>query len=203
MTGSLAQQIRQETGFPCHIASQNLQPEEGHIYLAPGDHHMVINPPPVSLGLNQRPKLNFMRPSADALFESAGKVFGEFCVAVILSGMGRDGARGAGTIKAGGGAVFVESPGKNFSAFHAANGFRLQGGECLPAPWHDWGSNKPSSDPIEQKKFCTVRGKNRAVYSFLTIHPSIRNIPATIKRKGVARGMPSEVWGVAVWEWGS
>ena len=112
MTESLAQQIRQETGFPCHIASQNLQPEEGHIYLAPGDHHMVINPPPVSLGLNQRPKLNFMRPSADALFESAGKVFGEFCVAVVLSGMGRDGARRAGTIKAGGGVVFVESPGK-------------------------------------------------------------------------------------------
>jgi two-component system chemotaxis response regulator CheB len=73
---------------------------------------MVINPPPVSLGLNQKPKANFMRPSADVLFESASKVFGEFCVAVILSGMGRDGARGAGTIKAGAGAVFVESPGK-------------------------------------------------------------------------------------------
>ena len=101
MTELLAQQIRLETGFPCHIASQNLQPEEGHIYLAPGDHHMVINPPP---------KANFMRPSADVLFESASKVFGEFCVAVILSGMGRDGAWGAGTIKAG--AVFVESPGK-------------------------------------------------------------------------------------------
>ena len=153
MTESLAQQIRQETGFPCHIASQNLQPEEGHIYLAPGDHHMVINPPPVSLGLNQRPKLNFMRPSADALFESAGKVFGEFCVAVILSGMGRDGARGAGTIKAGGRGGLCRKSRKKFSAFHAANGFRLQGGECLPAPWHDWGSNKPSSDPIEQKTF--------------------------------------------------
>ena len=112
MTELLAQQIRLETGFPCHIASQNLQPEEGHINLAPGDHHMVINPPPVSLGLNQKPKVNFMRPSADVLFESASKVFGEFCVAVILSGMGRDGARGAGTIKAGAGAVFVESPGK-------------------------------------------------------------------------------------------
>ena len=71
---------------------------------------MVINPLPVSLGLNQKPKANFMRPSADVLFESASKVFGEFCVAVILSGMGRDGAWGAGTIKAG--AVFVESPGK-------------------------------------------------------------------------------------------
>ena len=92
MTELLAHLIRLETGFPCHIASQNLQPEVGHIYLAPSDYHLVINPPPVSLGLNQKPKANFMRPSADALFESAGKVFVEFCVAVILSGMGRDGA---------------------------------------------------------------------------------------------------------------
>jgi len=54
--------------------------------------------------------------------------------------------------------------------------------------------------PYRTKNFYTVRGKNRAFYSFLTIHPSIRNIPATIKRKGVARGMPPEVLGVAVWE---
>ena len=109
----LAEQVRRETGFPCYIAAQNLQPEVGHIYLAPSDHHLVINPPPISLGINSKPKKNFMRPSADSLFDSASAVFGEFCVAVILSGMGRDGAQGAGTIKAGGGAVFVESPGKN------------------------------------------------------------------------------------------
>ena len=111
MMEPLIKQIRQETGFPCHIVSQNLQPEVGHIYLAPSDHHLVINPPPVSLGLNLDPKENFIRPSADVLFESAGKVFGEHCIAVILSGLGRDGARGAGSIKAGSGAVFVESPG--------------------------------------------------------------------------------------------
>ena len=89
----------------------------GHIYIAPGDQHLVIKPPPVSLGLNDEPKENFISPSGDVLFDSVGKVFGEFCVAVILSGMGRDGARGAGTIKAGGGAVFVESPGKSSSPF--------------------------------------------------------------------------------------
>jgi two-component system, chemotaxis family, protein-glutamate methylesterase/glutaminase len=113
MTSLLVRQLKLETGFPCHTASQDLQPEVGHIYLAPGDQHMVINPPPVSLGLNDGPKENFMRPSGDVLFESASQVFGEFCVAVVLSGMGRDGARGAGAIKAGGGAVFVESPGKS------------------------------------------------------------------------------------------
>jgi two-component system, chemotaxis family, protein-glutamate methylesterase/glutaminase len=112
MTELLAQQIRDETGFPCHIASQNLQPEVGHIYLAPNDQHMVVNPPPVSLGLNLNPKENFIRPSADILFDSASKVFGEYCVAVILSGLGRDGARGAGSVKSTAGAVFVESPGK-------------------------------------------------------------------------------------------
>jgi two-component system, chemotaxis family, protein-glutamate methylesterase/glutaminase len=112
MTELLAQQIRMETGFPCHIASRNMQPEVGHIYLAPADHHMVIHPPPVKLGLNLDPKENFIRPSADVLFDSAGDVFGEYCIAVVLSGLGRDGARGAGAIKAGAGAVFVESPGK-------------------------------------------------------------------------------------------
>ena len=112
MLDLIAQKIRSETGFPCHIATQNMQPVVGHIYLAPSDYHMVINPPPLSLGLNQMPKENFMRPSADVLFDSASKVFGEFCVAVTLSGMGRDGARGAGAIKAQGGAVFVQSPEK-------------------------------------------------------------------------------------------
>jgi two-component system, chemotaxis family, protein-glutamate methylesterase/glutaminase len=112
MMDLLIHQIRLETGFPCEMASQNLQPEVGHIYLAPSDHHLVINPPPVSMGINLNPKKNFMRPSADILFDSAGIVFGKYCVAVILSGMGRDGAQGAGTIKAEGGAVFVESPEK-------------------------------------------------------------------------------------------
>ncbi|MBT3509524.1 MAG: response regulator [Nitrospina sp.] len=112
VTELLVKQIRSETGFPCHIASPNLQPELGHVYLAPRDFHMVINPPPVTIGLNLDPKENFIRPSADILFDSAGRVFGEYCVAVVLSGLGRDGARGAGSIKARAGAVFVESPGK-------------------------------------------------------------------------------------------
>ena len=37
-------------------------------------------------------------------------MFGEFCVAVILSGVGRDGSQGVKNIKASGGAVFVEDP---------------------------------------------------------------------------------------------
>jgi two-component system, chemotaxis family, protein-glutamate methylesterase/glutaminase len=76
---------------------------------------MVVNRPPLSLKLYDEPKGNFILPSGDVLFDSVDKVFGELCVVVILSGVGSDGARGARTIEAGGGAVFVESPGKSSS----------------------------------------------------------------------------------------
>jgi chemotaxis response regulator CheB len=46
---------------------------------------------------------------ANFLFESAGKVVGKHCIAVILSGLYRDEARGARSIKARPEAVFVES----------------------------------------------------------------------------------------------
>ena len=74
---------------------------------------MMVNRPPESLGLYDGPKENFIRPWGNVLFNSVGKVFGEFYVAVILSGMGCDGARGARTIEAG--EIFVESPGKSSS----------------------------------------------------------------------------------------
>ena len=110
MINLLARQIKQESGFPCTVAYQDLQPTRGNIYLAPGNHHLTFSPPPVSLELNREPKENYLRPSADYLFRNASMVFGEFCVAVILSGVGRDGSQGARNIKASGGAVFVEDP---------------------------------------------------------------------------------------------
>jgi two-component system, chemotaxis family, protein-glutamate methylesterase/glutaminase len=110
MMNLLARQIRQEAGFPCTVAYQDLQPTRGNIYLVPGDYHLGFSPPPVSLELNQEPKENYLRPSADYLFRNAATVFGEFCVAVILSGVGRDGSQGVKNIKASGGAVFVEDP---------------------------------------------------------------------------------------------
>ena len=106
----LARQLKQESGLPCMVAYQDLQPIRGHVYVAPGDHHLAFSPPPVSLELNQDQKENYMRPSADHLFRSAANIFGKYCIAVILSGVGRDGSRGARNIKATGGSVFVEDP---------------------------------------------------------------------------------------------
>jgi two-component system, chemotaxis family, protein-glutamate methylesterase/glutaminase len=102
----LARQIKQGVGFPCAVAYQDLQPIRGNIYLARADHHLTVSPPPVSLELNQESKENYLRLSTDCLFRKATTLFGEFWVAVILSGLVRDRSEGARNIKVSGGSRF-------------------------------------------------------------------------------------------------
>jgi two-component system chemotaxis response regulator CheB len=52
--------------------------------------------------LDQSPKQNSCRPAVDALFASTGEVYGGAALAVILTGMGQDGLRGAEILKAQG-----------------------------------------------------------------------------------------------------
>lgn len=54
--------------------------------------------------------INFVRSSADPLFESAGRAFGSRVIAVVLSGYDGDGLTGARTLKALGGIVVAEDP---------------------------------------------------------------------------------------------
>jgi two-component system, chemotaxis family, protein-glutamate methylesterase/glutaminase len=70
----------------------------GEVFLAPGDFHMYIEKASVSgnrIRLNQEPPVNSCRPSVDVLFDSVAEVFGEKSLAIVLTGMGTDGLRGA------------------------------------------------------------------------------------------------------------
>ena len=82
----------------------------GTIYLAPGGKHMTVvkrnNQPAISL--NDGPLVNFCRPAVDPLFASAAQVWGSAILAVVLTGMGSDGARGAEDIVAAGGSVIAQ-----------------------------------------------------------------------------------------------
>ena len=60
------------------------------------------------LSLSHRPPVNFVRPAADLLFESIAASFGERAIAVVLTGTGHDGARGAQVVKQAGGTVIVQ-----------------------------------------------------------------------------------------------
>ncbi len=68
--------------------------EGGHIYVAPGDNHIVVEERPTGnvIRLNQEPQRNGHRPSADVMFESIAKVYKNRALGVIMTGMGRDGA---------------------------------------------------------------------------------------------------------------
>lgn len=75
--------------------------EVGHAYIAPGDFHMEISPGG-SIFLNQNPPLVGHRPAVDILFNSISKLKNKKCIAILMTGMGSDGAKGLLRIKEAG-----------------------------------------------------------------------------------------------------
>jgi len=78
------------------------------VYLAPQDHQTVVSSDRV-LHVYRGLRINRFRPAADPLFISAAKSFGSDSIAVVLSGVSRDGAEGAFQLAKAGGKVLVQS----------------------------------------------------------------------------------------------
>jgi two-component system, chemotaxis family, protein-glutamate methylesterase/glutaminase len=82
--------------------------EPGHVYIAPGSHHLEI----VRVGsrhicrLSEGAPVSGHRPSVDVLFRSAARVCGKSAVGAILTGMGKDGAEGLLEMRSAGGVTF-------------------------------------------------------------------------------------------------
>lgn len=81
----------------------------GRVLLAPGGLHMVAGMGKRVTLLDTEP-INFVKPSADLLFESVAAVYHERSIGVILTGIGCDGARGARCIRTAGGRIIAEDP---------------------------------------------------------------------------------------------
>lgn len=79
-----------------------------HVFIAPGGFHMELRKlgPQTKVRIFDGPSVSGHKPSVDVLMQSAAKVFGNRCVGVIMTGMGRDGAEGCKAIRAAGGYVF-------------------------------------------------------------------------------------------------
>jgi two-component system chemotaxis response regulator CheB len=80
----------------------------GHIYVAPTDRHLLVEPPLIRL--SRGPREHFTRPAIDPLFRSVASAYGERAIGVVLSGGGSDGATGLDTIKRAGGLTVVLDP---------------------------------------------------------------------------------------------
>ena len=101
--------LEQAGNLPVSYVRDRQEFKPGHIYLAPADYHLVLEPPQ-SMRTTRGPKENRFRPAVDPLFRSAAAAFGSRVVGVILSGYLDDGTAGLWAIKEYGGTAVVQSP---------------------------------------------------------------------------------------------
>jgi two-component system chemotaxis response regulator CheB len=109
-TTIMAEHLARASGRPAHEPCDGEPVRPGTIYLAPGGRHMHVKRRdrlPV-IALDDGPLVNFCRPAVDPLFASSAQVWGGAVLALVLTGMGADGARGAAAIVAAGGSVVAQ-----------------------------------------------------------------------------------------------
>lgn len=109
-TALLAEQIERTAGRPCREAEDGEPILAGRAYVAPGGFHMTVTragPTPV-IRLNQEPPEHFCRPAVDPMLRSAAAIYGNRLMAVILTGMGSDGAEGCREVARVGGRFIVQ-----------------------------------------------------------------------------------------------
>ena len=99
---SFAEWLSRITPFEARIARDNDVIQPGRILIAPPGFHLIVKNSE-RVGLSDAKPLNGQKPSADFLFMSTSEVFGRRAIGIILSGMGRDGARGLKMLKGAGG----------------------------------------------------------------------------------------------------
>ncbi|MBI3964332.1 MAG: chemotaxis response regulator protein-glutamate methylesterase [Chloroflexi bacterium] len=105
-TRSLAERLNQLSPLEITEARDGDILTVGRALLAPGDFHLKLGTRRVALDMG--PRRHGVRPSVDTTLEDAAAVFGGSVLGVILTGMGEDGAAGAGAVKAVGGRVLAE-----------------------------------------------------------------------------------------------
>jgi two-component system CheB/CheR fusion protein len=100
--------LANRAGLPVQTVQDREHLQSGTIYVVPADRHVEISDHAVHV-LNE-PRRGRPAPSIDLLLASAADAFGEQLIAVILTGLGSDGADGARHVKEMGGTVIIQNP---------------------------------------------------------------------------------------------
>lgn len=110
-TGGMADWLNGLCALTVKVGDDGEPCRPGTVYLAPDGANIAIRPgrdtPHLSIGPEQ--PLDVLTPSVDHLFQSVAETVGEGAMCGVLTGMGRDGAKGLAAVKEKGGRTFVES----------------------------------------------------------------------------------------------
>jgi two-component system chemotaxis response regulator CheB len=84
--------------------------QAGQVWVARGDWHLEVERgrDAVRIRTHREPPLHSCRPAVDVTLSSVARNYGRYALAVVLTGMGRDGLRGCEEIRARGGEVLVQ-----------------------------------------------------------------------------------------------
>lgn len=101
--------VNKQGNLKCKHAINGTQLINGHIYLAPSDHHLMIDGDKKIL-VTKGAQENRSRPAVDPLFRSAAVAFGHQAIGIILTGYLDDGTAGMIAINRCGGICIVQEP---------------------------------------------------------------------------------------------
>ena len=107
-SGALQQMLAHHSGHDVYEPGDKDPIESGHVYIAPPDYHLLVEPDGFALSTDAA--VHYSRPSIDVLFDSAADVYADRLVAVILTGANDDGAYGITRVRRRGGVTIAEDP---------------------------------------------------------------------------------------------
>ena len=97
-TGPFAERLDALSQVTVQEAHPGDRPMPGLVLIAPGNHHLEFDDRGAVI-LTDGPLVNGCRPAADVTMMSAARVYGRRAAAIVMTGMGKDGAAGALAIK--------------------------------------------------------------------------------------------------------
>jgi two-component system chemotaxis response regulator CheB len=105
----LAERLNSLCSFPVTEAAHSEKVKNGTVYIAPGGFHMEVEEHggELYISLNEDSPLKGHRPAVDNLFASLSKLKKTRKIAVVLTGMGTDGAAGIRKLKESGHTVAI------------------------------------------------------------------------------------------------
>jgi two-component system chemotaxis response regulator CheB len=121
----MAEILGRRTELRVYQAADGDRITPGGVWVAPPAHHLLVNGDG-TLSLTRTELVHFVRPSANLLFESMARNFGDGAIAVVLTGSGVDGETGVRAIKEKGGLVIAQD--QQSSAFFGMPGAAIRTG---------------------------------------------------------------------------